>query len=402
VSEWVKIRYLSLSQGMSGRAIAGQLGVAREAVRRALASPDPPKYVREPVGSKVDPFVPRIRALLVNDPSLRATVLAERVGFNDGVCTTVFRARVREIKAQLGVVDPADRLVFAPGEQIQCDLWFPDSPVAGSARPVLTMTCCWSRFIQAVMIPTRTCGDILAGMNLLLERFGGLPDKLLWDNEAGIVHARRLISQACAWAGGMGLGVKLAKPKDPETKGRIERANGYLGTSFEPARSFASIDDFNAQLADWLDTKANRRWVRAAGARPIDLLDDERAAMRILPDPMPRACIEQVVRLSRDYYVRVGSYDYSVDPAMIGRLVTVTATLDRVQIVCDQRVVADHARCFIPHQVVTDPVHVEQAKHLRQQFQDQARHATHRPTAPLVEQRDLASYDDLYHKEQAA
>ena len=55
--------------------------------------------------------------------------LAERVGFNDGWCTTVFRQRMAVVKAELGMIDPADRLVFAPDEQFQCDLWFPGKVV---------------------------------------------------------------------------------------------------------------------------------------------------------------------------------------------------------------------------------------------------------------------------------
>lgn len=315
MNDWAEIRHLSRG-GMSGRAIARRLGVSTNTVARALASDSPPKYEREPTGSKVDPFVLQIKALLRSDPLLKATVIAERVGFNQGVCTTVFRARVAELKKQLDVVDPADRLVFTPGEQAQFDLWFPRTPIlaTGVVHPVLTMIACWSRFLLAVMIPTRMCGDILAGMNMLLARLGGLPERMLWDNEAGIVSHHKLIAQASAWAGMMGASVKLAKPRDPETKGRIERANGYLHSSFEPARQFASIDDFNTQLDEWLDQKANRRLVRATGARPVDLLFDERMSLGQLPESLPPTAIKQTIRLSRDYHIRVAGVDYSIDP----------------------------------------------------------------------------------------
>jgi hypothetical protein len=39
----------------------------------------------------------------------------------------------------------------------------------------------------------------------------------------------------------------------------VERANGYLGSSFLPGRSFASPADFNTQLAEWLISVANPR-----------------------------------------------------------------------------------------------------------------------------------------------
>jgi len=302
VSDWAEIRRLSLNVGLSGRAIAARLGISTNTVAKALACDQPPCYRRAPVGSKVDRFVPAISALLVKDPRLKATVIAERVGYNGGVSTSIFRARVRQLKLALGMIDPADRLVFSAGEQIQCDLWFPQSWAiqTGLKYPVVTMTACWSRYLQAVMVPSRMCGDILGGMNVLLSRFGGLPRRLLWDNESGIVHRRQLIPQATAWAGAMGADIKLTKPKDPETKGRIERANGYLGSSFEPARSFSTIDDFNDQLTGWLEGKANQRLVRATGARPSDLINDERQQMRPLPDPLPSALITSTTRLARE------------------------------------------------------------------------------------------------------
>lgn len=92
------------------------------------------------------------------------------------------------------------------------------------------MIACYSRRLEAVMIPSRACGDILSGMNVLLTRFDSLPKALLWGNEVGLVSGHRLIAQSAGWAGVLSVKVKLAKPRDPETKGRIEQANGYLGT----------------------------------------------------------------------------------------------------------------------------------------------------------------------------
>ncbi len=293
MNDWAEIRHLSRVEGLSGRAIARRLGISTNTVAKALASSVPPKYVRAPKGSKVDSFVPAIMGLLRKDPRLRATVIAERVGFPGDPSSSMFRAKVRELKQQLGVSDPVDRLVFGPGEQVQCDLWFPKTPIrdTGMIHPVLTMITCWARFLLAVMIPTRQCGDILAGMNLLLTRLGGLPGHLLWDNEAGIVSRHRLIPQASGWAGMMGASIRLAKPRDPETKGRIERANGYLGSSFEPARQFSTIGDFNTQLDDWLTRIGNKRLVRVLNARPVDRIDQERLALTPLPVVMPTASL---------------------------------------------------------------------------------------------------------------
>ena len=94
------------------------------------------------------------------------------------------------------------------------------------------------------------------------------------------------------------------------------------------------------------------------------------------------------MRLPRDHYVRFDANDYSVHPAVIGRRVELIACLDRVQVFCDGRLVADHDRCWARHQSIHDPVHVEAARALR------TAHAAHpRPAEPEVELRCLSDYD---------
>ncbi len=184
--------------------------------------------------------------------------------------------------------------------------------------------------------------------------------------------------------------VHQLKPRDPESKGIVERRNGFFETSFMPGRSFVSPADFNAQFTDWLEG-ANRRVVRTLRARPIDLVDADRAAMLALPPIPPQVGWSNTIRLGRDYYVRVDSNDYSVDPTAIGRMVTVTADLARVRVRVDGRLVADHARVWARHMTVTDPIHVAVAERLRSEF---GRPRTHADDGGLL--RDLADYDRAF------
>jgi transposase len=81
------------------------LGISRNTVRAALASDSPPKYERKPAGSAVDAFEPRIRELLQAYPTMPATVIAERVGWDRGI--TVLKDRVRELRPAYLPPDPA-------------------------------------------------------------------------------------------------------------------------------------------------------------------------------------------------------------------------------------------------------------------------------------------------------
>ncbi len=54
--EWAEIRALT-RDGVSQRQIAKQLGVNRRTVARAVAADEPPRYVRAPAGSQLDPLM---------------------------------------------------------------------------------------------------------------------------------------------------------------------------------------------------------------------------------------------------------------------------------------------------------------------------------------------------------
>ena len=276
-----------------------------------MASDTPPKYERAPQGSRVDEFEPAIRRLLAQFPDMPATVIAERIGWVHS--SSVLRARIALLRPLFSPPDPADRTTYAAGEIVQCDLWFPGKVVpVGPVMvdpPVLTMVAAYSGFIMALLLPSRTTGDLVAGMWQLLAGLGGVPKMLVWDNESGIGAHSRLTLGARSFAGTLGTRIYQAAPRDPETKGVIERANGFFETSFMHGRSFTGPGDYNTQLADWLPA-ANARMLRRTGQRPGVLVAQDVAAMGVLPPVAPTVGASMRVRLARDYYVRVASNDY--------------------------------------------------------------------------------------------
>src|SRR3989440_273564 len=149
----------------------------------------------------------------------------------------------------------------------------------------------YSRVIAARMVPSRTAEDLLAGMWALLAGWGAVPKTLVWDNEGAIGSWKsgrpQLTTPMQAFRGVLGVAVRLCRPADPEAKGLVERANGYLETSFLPGRRFASPDDFNARLTEWTAT-VNGRVRRALGCAPADRIAAGRQAMLALPPVAPQ------------------------------------------------------------------------------------------------------------------
>lgn len=398
MEDWAEIRRLRRSEGMAIQAIARRLRMSRNTVKRALASDEPPRYRRAAKGSIVDTVEPQIRALLAEFPDMPSTVIMERVGWTRG--KTVFCDRVAQLRPLFRRPDPCQRTDYLPGELAQCDLWFPPADVplgfGQVARPpVLVMVCGYSRWLSAVMIPSRQAADLLVGHWALISGWGRVPKALVWDNESAVGQWRggrpQLTDAMNAFRGTLGIRVVQCRPADPEAKGLVERANGYLETSFLPGRSFTSPQDFNGQLAQWL-TRANTRRHRILGCRPVDRWDADRAAMVALPPVAPVVGWRQATRLPRDHYVRLDANDYSVHPSVVGRRVDVTADCDQVQVVCDGRLVARHARCWAAHQTITDPVHRQAAADLRAA----AAQATRPAISTEVEHRQLCDYDRMF------
>ncbi|MER5917687.1 IS21 family transposase [Streptomyces sp. NPDC001982] len=402
VEDWAEIRRLHRAEGVPIKEIARRLGVARNTVRAALNSDRPPKYERAPRGQVADAYEPQMRALLQEWPRMPAPVIAERIGWPYSL--PPLRKRLAVIRPEYVGIDPVDRVAYEPGEVTQCDLWFPETRVqvgSGQQRvlPVLVMTLGFSRFMTAVMIPSRQAGDILSGMWSLIHGIGRVTKTLVWDREAAIGGTGKVTAPAAAFAGTLATRIKLAPPRDPEFKGLVERNNQYLETSFLPGRQFASPADFNQQLDDWL-VRANSRTVRSIQGRPVDLLETDRLAMIPLPPVTPPIGLNHRIRLGRDYYVRVDTVDYSVDPQVIGRFVDITASLDTVTVYCDGRVVAHHPRSWARQGVITDPAHAATAAKMREALalDRQRRQAAIRQHADghAVVLRALPDYDALF------
>jgi transposase len=397
VEDWADIRRLHRAEGLGIKAIARRLRISRNTVRKALSSTAPPRYERKPAGSIVDVVEPQIRLLLKEFPEMPSAVVMERVGWTRG--KTVIYERIAALRPLYRPVDPVSRTAYQPGELAQCDLWFPavDVPLGFGQvgrPPVLVMVSGYSRIIAAVMIPSRQAPDLLAGHWVLLSGWGRVPRALVWDNESAVGQWRagkpQLTEAMNAFRGSLGIRVIQCRPRDPEAKGLVERANGYLETSFLPGRSFSSPADFNTQLHTWLD-RANQRRHRVLGCRPVDRWDADRAAMLDLPPVAPVTGWRLSTRLPRDHYIRLAANDYSVHPSVIGRRVDLAADLQQVSVTCAGVQVARHLRCWAKHQSITDAEHKTAAVLLRQ------RHRTLTPVAQApVQQRDLADYDRMF------
>jgi transposase len=390
VEQWAELRRLHVIERVGIRELARRFGVDRNTVRRAIRSTDPPRYARPRASSKVDPFTDEIHRLLRDDPRLpvvRLRELLQPLGYQGG--ETILKEHVREVRPLFLPVRTYQRTVYLPGEIAQCDLWEPrrEIPVGyGQTRRayVVTLTLGYSRLLAGALIFGKEAPDILAGLLRCIARIGGLPKTLVWDREGALHAGRGRPTEAlAAFCGQLRVGWYLCEARDPEAKGVVERAHRFLETSFEPARLFAGPRDFQEQLDQWCDGRANVRFHRGIRARPIDRLAHE--GLRPLPEVLPDLDRRTVLRVPPQPYARIDTVDYSLDPRFVGRRVEMRVSQAEVSAVAldSGEVVARHERTFAKYVTVTA---LEHKRELERQREERRREI-------VVETRPLERYD---------
>src|SRR6266516_4050453 len=364
---------------LSIKEIVRRTGHSRNTIRRALRSGEPPRYRRPVRPSKLDPFREEIHRLLRSDarlPGTRIRELLEEQGYVGG--KTILDDYLREVRPLFQRQRTFQRTSYRPGVLCQFDLWQPSREIpvgSGQTRRGYVVVGClpYSRAGAGALVFSTEAPDLLCVIGECLVKLGGLPETLVWDRE-GALHAGggRPTDPFAGFCGELGVGWRFLEPRDPQSKGVVERLQGYAETSFEPGR--------------WFAERANVRFHRTLRCRPLDRLVEELTVMRPLPERMPDVDRRLVTRVPPDPYVRVDSNDYSLDPWLVGRRVELKISQREILAVVLEtgELACRHARSFALHRTITALEHARALRELRGG-----------PAEPKVEQRPLARYDQL-------
>jgi transposase len=377
MQDWAEVQRLFHREGVPKARIARQLGMSRNTVDRLLGLKEPPVYVREPAPSKLDPFKDQVRAMLAADPSVPATVILERLrreGFDGSI--TILKRFVGQVRPQFAAAQAFQRTSYLPGEIGQVDWWHTGIRVdvgRGSLREALALvvTLPHSAAHAVTFTLAKDVPAFLAGLIGALTKLGGVPEKLVFDNDTSIVASRqggtaRLHLEVAALLGQLAVKPVVLRPATPTSKGQVERTIRFLETSFVPLRTFTGLADLQAQHDLWAAEVAYARHHRRVGAVVADAWATERGWLRPLPDPLPDVSRQLETRVGKDCFVRVGNVDYSVPPGLAGRRVQLQVTLQRVVVRLEGTVIAEHERSWIPADVVMAPTHLRLLREHRQ------------------------------------
>ncbi len=148
-------------------------------------------------------------------------------------------------------------------------------------------------------LPTPRCSRCLARSptccrrcSAASQRLGGSPEKVVCDNDASIVrerHAGRAIlhEEVAAFFGALAIGVVVLQPRRPQSKGQVERTNGYLDRSFLPLRTLRRHRRPAGPARHLGRQTAYRRHHRRVGSTVAEAWNVERGFLHALPDPLP-------------------------------------------------------------------------------------------------------------------
>ena len=181
-----------------------------------------------------------------------------------------------------------------------------------------------------------------------MKQLGSVPRVVTWDSEVAIGwrqgETEEITSEYTEFCRSLGTRVTIGRPADPETRGLIERSYDKMERYFLPGRTFISPVDFNAQLHDWLGITNARR--QAPGYSPAERIDADRQAMLPLPLVPPVTGWRVSMRAGPRPLVRFDSNYYSIDPALTGREIELTADLNQVRVLCEGELAAEHERIW--------------------------------------------------------
>jgi transposase len=373
---WVMIKSLQ-QQGLSIRAIARQLGVDRNTVRRALRRNGLPKYTRTtPRRSKLDPFKPYLQQRLAACPELTAVRLYQEIqpqGYT-GQCSILrdFLRPLRQEHRRLGKLTV--RFETAPGQQGQVD-WGHFGTIfhQGRYRPLygFVMVLGYSRALFVHFATSQRLETFLHCHQLAFEAFGGYPHELLYDNAKTIVLARPDLRAEAAgvapqwnakfldFAGYYGFTPRLCQPYRARTKGKVERTIGYVWQGFFTGCQFRDLEDLNDQAAVWSTTVANQRVHATTGEVPAVRLTRE-PLLPLAGRPVYDTSVVVPRRVSWDCFVAYDGNRYSVPYLYGGRgvLLRVHEAEHRLEIWADDTCLASHPLLDSHGGTSTQPEHL--------------------------------------------
>jgi transposase len=279
-------------QGLSIKAISRDLGVSRNTVRKYLRQKTTPQYRRtQPRTSILDPYKPYLleRVKAAHLEWIPAIVLYQEIVHKG------YPGKVRILQDYLATLKPVTkpepmiRFETQPGHQMQLD--FTTIRRHHTTLKAFVATLGYSRATFVKFYDHERTEAWIDGLENAFQFFAGVPQEILFDNAKTIMIERDAYQEGQhRWnpklldcAKNYGFRPRVCKPYRAQTKGKVERFNGYLKSSFiVPLKASLKTADLtldvvtaNAYIGRWLHETANQRLHATTKEKPATRLPQE-------------------------------------------------------------------------------------------------------------------------------
>lgn len=371
----VKIRRLILRDGHSIRSVSRSTGLSRNTIRKYVNDASPPGYHRSrpPVLHKLSDFEEGLKARYEQDLKRprreRRTALKLYEQLVEEGYTGSYSPVCRFIKALKADGSQLSRafipLHFAAGDALQFD-WSEEHVVLGGMEQKIKVAhfrLCHSRKPFVMAYPGEAQEMVLNAFVQALNFYDGVPRRVIIDNPKTMVtyvsrsKDRIFHPRFLALMNHYVMEPVACTPASGWEKGQVENQVQDLRRQlFTPKLCFEDLETLNA----WLFLRCNALGSRAHPEQKDQTVDAVFALERAELRPVGLGFdgyVEKAVRVRSTCLVQYDSNRYSVPARYAGCHISLRAYANRIVLVADQKIIAEHMRRFTKNLSYFEPWH---------------------------------------------
>jgi transposase len=372
---YCQIRQLYTQKKLSFRQIGRELKlnwktVRKWAKRESFQKAAPPKRP-----SKLDPFKGQIVRLLERHDYSAQQIFQQLKESGYPGRYSIVKKFVRQVRPKS---KPAFlTLHFQPGECAQVDWGCAGSVPVGSTRRRLSffvMVLAYSRNMYLEFTLAETLEHFLCCHQHALEYFNGVP-QAVWVDNCKVAVLSRVAGSICFnphyldFASHHGFQIHPCGVGQPQEKGRVENAVGYVKKNFLHGLDLSDFKIINPAARSWLDNVANVRLHGRTQKTPQELFLQEK--LKPLHPLAYQAAVVETVRVNSQFRIRVDGNRYSVPCQYASSQLTLQRWPDRLLVYDKEQLIAEHVRSYDRNQDYELPDHVQPLLLQRKKARDQ-------------------------------
>jgi transposase len=396
------IRFLYYNQNKSQRAIAREMGIHRETVKRAIKNPEREYNINIERDKSVNgEYGDRIRQLIEYNSKQSRNEKLTKTRMHELLCDEGYRGsyssftyQTRQIEDKLGINRNEAFLKLLPLKgSLQVD--FGEVYVMQNSLPIKTnIFCaklCYSKVEFVKAYPQQKTEFFFDGLTSAFAFFGGIPKKIIFDNLKPAVkkvlkeQERELQEEFLKFKSFYCFDAEFCAPGKGNEKGLVENLVKYVQNNyFLPRPGFTDYDTLNTELSQ----KCYQRIKKGK-------YQGESWEKRIMDeDFIPFSEIYQYARIKE---VKVDTYQlihlednrYSVPTKYVGKRVQANIYPFKIRVIYNGDIIAEHDRLFGKNKEHLDPYHFLSLLQKKARAYDQAK---------VISDWNLPDIYEHYHK----